>query len=339
VASRECEDKIIYLSNNIYTRQEQKMLTLPSLEEIKTAANRLKKITVHTPLVQTTQKELYLKPETLQPVKSFKIRGVYNAVATLSQEQRKKGLSTMSSGNTAIALGWVAKHFNVPAKTVVPDTTPANKIQKMKSYGVDVITKSLEDIFIWHSKKGWEQDSANFIHPWHNRDLHAGHGTIGLEIFEDLPEIETVYVPVGGGGLITGVGNSLKLLKPGVRVVGVESEACPNLSESFKAGKGVTVSVGDTVCEGTAAPLITEEMYPILKELVDESVTVSEKAVKKSMKDIMLTHKLIVEGSGALAYTAAMQDEHVDRGKSVCLVTGGTVDARKIVSILTDPEL
>jgi len=314
-------------------------LTLPTLDEIKGAANRLKNITVHTPLIRHSEKELYLKPETLQPVKSFKIRGVYNAVANLSPEQREKGLSTMSSGNTAISLGWIAKHFGVPAKTLVPDTTPVSKLKKIKSYGVEITYISMEDFPDWHSEKRWEKDSAFFIHPWHNHDLHAGHGTIGLEIMYDLPDVETVYVPVGGGGLITGVGNALKLLNPEIRVVGVESEECPNLTESFKAGKGVSVDVGDTICGGTSVPFLTDEMYPLLKHLVDDSVTVSEKAVKRSMKDLMLNHKLIVEGSGALALTAALQEPVDNRGKSVCVITGGTIDTEKIVAILSDPDL
>jgi threonine dehydratase len=151
-----------------------------------------------------------------------------------------------------------------------------------------------------------------------------------------------VFVPswfVGGGRLIVGVSNALKLLNSEARVVGVESEACPNLTESFKAGKGVAVDIGDTICGGTAAPMITGEMYPLLTKLVDESVAVTEKAVKRVMKDLMLNHKLIVEGSGSLALTAALQDSFEVRGKSVCLITGGTIDTEKIVKILSDPDL
>ena len=198
-------------------------ITLPSLDEIKEASKRLKNITVHTPLVQYNEtSDIYLKPETLQPVKSFKLRGVYNAAAFLPEEQRKKGLSTMSSGNTAIALGWTGRHFGVPAKTFVPDTTPSIKIATMESYGMEVVKLPFDDFLKWMNEKGWEKESYNFIHPWHNRDFLAGNGTIGLEIIADMPTVETVYLPVGGGGLITGVGNALKLLNPNIKVVGVE---------------------------------------------------------------------------------------------------------------------
>lgn len=316
------------------------MLTLPILDEIQTAANRLRNITIHTPLIRyNPHNEIYLKPETLQPVKSFKLRGVFNAVANLSQDQREKGLTTISSGNTALALGWTAQYFGVHAKTYVPDTTPTSKIEAINSYGMEVVIIPRDGLMNFFHDKGWEKDSAIFIHPWHNRDLQAGHGTIGLEIIADLPEVKTVYIPVGGGGLISGVGNALKLLNPDIRVVGVESEVCASLYASFKAGKGIEIPPGDSICDGSAVPIITDEMYPLLRQVVDDSVIVSEKSVKKTMKDLILRHKLIVEGSGALATTAAIQESTDIQGKSVCLITGGTIDTEKLMTLLSDPSL
>lgn len=315
-------------------------LTLPSLDEVKEASKRLKNITIHTPLIRYNEaSDIYLKPETLQPVTSFKLRGVYNAAACLSKDKLGKGLSTMSSGNTAIALGWTGRYLGVPAKTYVPDTTPSIKIVTMESYGMEVVKLSLDDFMKWFHDKGWEKESHNFIHPWHNRDLQAGHGTIGLEIVADMPNVETVYVPVGGGGLISGVGNVLKLLNSEIRVVGVESEACASLYWSFDAGKPVEIKCNDSICDGSAVPLITDEMYPLLRKVVDDSVTVSEKDVKKTMKTMMLKYKLVVEGSGALATTAALQESAEIRGISVCIISGGSVDTDKIVAILTDPNL
>ena len=313
---------------------------MPSLQEIRDAKKRLENITIHTPLIKYDEtNQIYLKPETLQPVKSFKLRGVFNAAACLPKDQREKGLSTMSSGNTAIALGWTGRHFGVTAKTFVPDTTPSIKIETMESYGMEVVKMPFDEMVKWINEKGWEKEPNNFIHPWHNRDLQAGHGTMGLEILSDLPDVETVYVPVGGGGLISGVGNALKLLNPDVRVVGVESEACAGLYAAFAAGKAVQIHGSETICDGSNVPLITEELYPLLRKVVDDSVTVSEKDVKKTMKALMLKHKLIVEGSGALA-TAATLHEPVDgRGKSVCIISGGSVDTEKIISVLTDSSL
>lgn len=315
-------------------------LSLPTLDEIKNASKRLKNITIHTPLIRYNEtNDIYLKPETLQPVTSFKLRGVFNAVANLTPQQRENGLSTMSSGNTALALGWTARHFGIPSKTYIPESTPAVKIEAMKSYGMEIVKFPMDEFIFWMNSRGWEKEPEVFIHPWHNRDLQAGHGTIGLEIMADLPDIETVYVPVGGGGLISGVGNALKLLNPEIRVVGVESEACASLYASFDAGEGVQIKCSASICDGSAVPLITEEMYPLLRKVVDDSITVSEKDVKKTMKTLMLKHKLVIEGSGALATTAALQEPVESRGKSVCLITGGSIDTEKIVAILTDPDL
>lgn len=315
-------------------------VSLPTLDEVKEASKRLKNITIHTPLIRYDEtSNIYLKPETLQPVKSFKLRGVFNAAARLPKKQREKGLSTISSGNTAIALGWTGRYFGVPAKTYVPDTTPSIKIASMESYDMQVVKLPFDKLLEWFHEKGWERESYNFIHPWHNKDLQAGHGTMGLEIMADMPDVETVYVPVGGGGLISGVGNALKLLDPDVRVVGVESEACASLFASFDAGAAVEIKSSETICDGSNVPLITDEMYPLLRKVVDDSVTVSEKDVMKTMKVLMLKHKLIVEGSGALATTAALQEPLENRGKSACIISGGSIDTDKILKILTDTNL
>jgi len=195
----------------------------------------------------------------------------------------------------------------------------------------------MRDYILGH---GWESEPYAFIHPWFDHDFRAGHGTIGLEIIADMPDVETIYIPVGGGGLICGVGSALKELKSSVHVVGVEPEACPALYESFQAGKGgIWVTMSETICDGVGAPLITEEMYPLLRQVVDDVVIISEKAVKKAMKHLMLRNKLIVEGAGALSVAAAVREPFEKRGKSVCLLTGGSIDIDKLVAILDDPSL
>jgi threonine dehydratase len=326
-----------------YKGNEIKMLELSTLKEIQTAAKRLKDIIIRTPLVPLhsykTKGNILLKPETLQPVNSFKLRGVFNAVASLNQEQRQKGIRTESSGNTAQALGWTAQYFGVPASSVLPDSVPASKLEAIKSYGVEPILLPFEECISYLLEHCWEREPYAFIHPWHNQDLRAGNGTIGLEIITDLPDVDTVYVPVGGGGLICGVGSALKELNPSVKVIGVEPEACPKLYESFQAGKGVKINVEETICDGVATLLITDEMYPLLRRVVDDVVLVSEKAVKKAMKRLMLRNKLVVEGAGALSVAAAVQEHFDDRGKAVCLITGGSIDTDKLVAILADPSL
>ena len=320
------------------------MLKLTTIKETEEAAERLKNVIVRTPLVPLhsyeTKENIFLKPETLQPVTSFKLRGVFNAVASFTKEQRQKGLSTFSAGNTAQALGWVAQYFGVSARSIMSEMVPASKIEAIKSYGVDAIILPSEEMRSYVLEHGWKREPYAFIHPWFDHDLRAGHGTIGLEIIADLPDVDTVYIPVGGGGLICGVGSALKELKPSVRVVAVEPEACPALYESFQAGKGgFWITLTETICDGVAAPFITNEMYPLLRRVVDEVLLVSEKAVKKAMKHLKLRNKMIVEGAGALSVAAAIGESFEDHGKAVCLVTGGSIDTDKLIAILNDPSL
>ena len=319
------------------------MLEPPTLEEIQTAADRIKGVVVRTPLVPLhtygTEQDVFLKPEILQPITSFKLRGMFNAVASMSEKERRKGLSTISSGNTAKALGWVAGYFGVKARSVMPDRVPASKIEAVRSYGTEPIMVTEEVLREYIFVRGWEQEPFSFIHPWHDHAFRAGNGTIGLEIITDLPEVETVYVPVGGGGLATGVGSALEALKPSVRVVGVEPEVCPALYESLRAGKGVTVDRGETICDGASVPFITDEMFPLLRRVLDDVVLVTEKVVKKTLKRIMFGNKMIVEGAGALSVAGAIEQTQEERGKSVCLLTGGSIGKEILLNILNDPSL
>jgi len=304
------------------------------ITEIEAAAERLRDIVTRTPLVPLHDgRGIWLKPETLQPVTCFKIRGVYNAVALLSADERARGLSTVSAGNTAQALAWTGRQFGVPARSLMPDTAPAAKIEAVKRYGGEAVLVPRAEIFRFLKEAGWEREPYAFIHPWTNRDLMIGHGTIGLEILSDLPQVETVYVPVGGGGLIGGVGSALKAALPSVRVVAVEPRGCPALHESLRQGKPVTVEC-HTICDGVAVPYITDEMFPVLREVVDETVLVEEKDVVSTIRRLALDNRLIVEPSAALSVAAALATAEDRRGRSVCLVTGGSIDTEKLVEIL-----
>jgi len=217
------------------------------------------------------------------------------------------------------------------------ESVPASKIEAIKSYGVETIILPYEEMRSYVLGHGWESEPYAFIHPWFDHDFRAGHGTIGLEIIADLPDVETVYIPVGGGGLICGVGSALKELKPSVRVVGVQPEASPALYEAFQKGGGVWTIRGETISD-ISAPIV-DEMYPLLRQVVDDVVLVSEKSIKKAMKHLMLRNKLIVEGAGALSVAAAVREPSEKRGKSVCILTGGSIDIDKLVAILNDPKL
>lgn len=319
------------------------MLDLPKLDEIQRAAVRLGDIIIHTPLVPLhsydMKQSILLKPEVHQSVTSFKLRGVFNAVASLDPEQRQRGVNTVSAGNTAQALGWAALYFGVPARSVMPETAPTSKIEAARSYGVTPVLLPVEECLRYITERGWEQEPYAFIHPWTNRAVIAGHGTIGLEIIADLPDVDSVFIPVGGGGLICGVGSALKALKPSVRVIGVEPEACPALHESFQAGKPMWVTARETICDGVAVPFITDEMYPLLRKVVDDVMLVSENSVKTAIKRLALRNKLVVEGAGALSVAAAIASPADERGKTVCLVTGGSIDPDKLIEILNNPTL
>lgn len=314
----------------------------PTLSEIQSAARLLRGVIVHTPLVPWHEFEgaagILLKPEILQPVTSFKIRGVFHAVARLAPQERARGLSTVSAGNTAQALAWTGRHFGVPARSLMPDTAPAAKIEAVRRYGGEPVLVPVAELFRFLEQRGWEREPYAFIHPWTHHDLMVGHGTMGLEILADRPDVETVYVPVGGGGLIAGVGSALKALRPEVRVVAVEPEGCAALHESLRQGRPARVDCRTALCDGVAVPYLTEEMFAILRGIVDDVVLVSESAVAEAIRRLALGNRLIVEGAGALAFAAAWATPRERRGLSVCLVTGGSIDTARLLEILSRPS-
>lgn len=314
------------------------MLDPPKLDAVREAADRLRGIALHTPLVplhnHDHRDDILLKPEIHQPVTSFKIRGIYNAVALLTPESRARGLSTVSAGNTAQALAWTARRFNVTARAVMPDTAPVTKIEAVKHYGGQPVLVPTEEVFRFLKGHAWENEPYAFIHPWTNPDVMTGHGTIGLEIMTDGPDVDSVYVPVGGGGLIGGVGAAIKALNPHVRVIAVEPEGCPALYESFKQNRPAAVDCR-TLCDGVAVPYITDEVFPVLRRVVDDVALVSESAVKQTIKRLALGNRLIVEGSAALSVAAALADGAADRGRCVCILTGGSIDLDKLLPILS----
>ena len=309
----------------------------PTLSEIEAAARRIASVIVHTPLVELHAHDagIQLKPEILQPAGSFKIRGIYNAALELGEAKRRAGLSTVSAGNTAKALAWCGRHFHVAARSVMPDSAPRTKIDAVRALGGTPVLVPMADVFRFLREHGWEREPYAFVHPWTNHDVHTGHGSLGLEILADMPDVETVFVPVGGGGLFAGVASALKAAKPSVRVIAVEPAGCPSLHSAIRAGKPVDVEC-DTMCDGVAVPYMTEEMFPLLRDLADEVALVSEDDVRKAIRLLATANHIIAEGAGALATAAALNTPRTERGQTVCLVTGGSIDAAKLVEILRE---
>ena len=319
--------------------EESAAVLPPTLDEIEAAAELLRDVVVPTPLVPLHDPDgsagIWLKPEIHQVVGSFKIRGVFHAVARLAEVDRRRGLSTVSAGNTAHALAWTGRYFGVPARSLMPETAPRTKVEAMRALGGTPILVPVEEVFRFLRESRWELEPYAFVHPWTGRDVVIGHATLGLEILAAMPDVETVFVPVGGGGLLAGVGAALAARAPSVRVVAVEPEGCPSFHAACRAGHPVTVPC-DTICDGVAVPYVTDEMFPLLRELVDDVVLVPEAEVRATIRRLAVRERIVAEGAGALALAAALAQPAAERGRTVCLVTGGNIDAADLAAILRD---
>ena len=314
------------------------MSETPSLSEIETAARALAKVLPRTPCVRSKTtgiewKPISLKLETFQPVGSFKIRGILHCVAAMTDAERQRGLLTVSAGNTAQALAWAGRHFGVRAESVMPETAPSNKIEAVHRLGGTTRLMPMHEVFRFMKEELWTDEPSAFVHPWTDTDVACGHGSLGLEILTDVPDVDSVYVPVGGGGLLAGVGAALKASRPEVRVVAVEPEGCPSFTRSLAAGHPVEVDC-NTICDGVAVPYTTEQMFPILRELCDETMLVSEVNVRSAVRRLALEDKVVAEPAGALALAAALEDAPERRGHAVCIVTGGSIDGGQLADIL-----
>ncbi len=309
----------------------------PSLADIEEAARRISGAVLRTPLVRYktmgAKDSIWLKPESLQPVGSFKLRGVLNWARSLSAAELGRGVSTQSAGNTAQALGYVARLLGVPARSLLPDSAPKVKVDGVRSYGVTPVPVPFSALMDYVFDKGWEDEPYSFLNPWGDRAMLAGSGTIGMEILEDLPEVEAVYVPVGGGGLVSGIGSAVKALKPGIEVIGVQSQACPSLGAAMDAGRPTWVETGETICDGTMVPVVVDEMFPLVTSVVDRVVLVSEDAVRRAVAALAMGNKLVVEGSGAMSVAAALGDGP-DRPVA-CILSGGSIGSERLAEILT----
>jgi threonine dehydratase len=311
-----------------------------SLTAIRRAAALQGGAVVRTPLVPHRgalegDGELLLKLETFQPIGSFKLRGVYSAVAAMSARGRAAGLMTVSAGNTAQALAWCGRRFGVAAHCLMPETAPAAKIEAVQRLGGVPILRPREEVFRYLREAGWQREPTSFVHPWIDPRVVAGHGSLGLELYEDRPDLEAVYLPVGGGGLLAGVASALTALRPGIEIVAVEAAGCPALAVALEQDRPVEVPCR-TICDGIAVPYVTEEMFPLLRALVDEVVLVDDEETRAAMRSLALDDKLVAEPSGAIALAAARKRRAARRARPVeaCIVSGGSVDPALLADVL-----
>jgi threonine dehydratase len=285
----------------------------------------------HTPLIPTPAGG-FLKLESLQPTGSFKVRGFFAAAHLVDREQVARGLLTVSAGNAALACAYVARELGVPCRVVMSDTAPALKLNGVRNLGAEAVLMPRDRMHEWISTHAWEHDREVFIHPFADEAVITGHSTIVPEILADLPDVERVFVPVGGGGLICGIALGFAALKPDVAVVGVQSDGYPLWQQAF-AVNGPPRLTPDTIADGTSAPF-DPVMFERLGALVSEWVLVPEATVRRTVARMATDVKVVAEGAGALAYAAM-----VDAGatpRTVAILSGGNLDGSRLAELLTE---
>ena len=316
---------------------DTKMLTLERFEE---ASDLVRKVTQETKLVYSdfystqTGNKVYFKPENMQLTGAYKLRGAYYKISTLSDEERAKGLITASAGNHAQGVAYAAKCFGVKAVIVMPTTTPLIKVNRTKGYGAEVVLYG--DVYDEACEKAYELAKENgytFIHPFDDPAVATGQGTIAMEIIKELPVVDYILVPVGGGGLATGVSTLAKLLNPKIKVIGVEPEGANCLQESVKAGKVLTLDHVSTIADGTAVKTPGSRIFPYLQKNLDDIITVPDEELVVAFLDMVENHKMVVENSGLLT-VAALKHLDVKGKKIVSILSGGNMDVITMSSVV-----
>ena len=313
------------------------MLTLDKFEE---ASKIVKEVTTDTKLIysdflsEKTGNQVYLKPENMQFTGAYKVRGAYYKISTLSQEDREKGLITASAGNHAQGVAYAAKKFGAKATIVMPTTTPLIKVNRTKSYGAEVVLYG--DVYDEACAKAYElaeEHGFTFIHPFDDPVVATGQGTIAMEIFKELPLVEYILVPIGGGGLATGVSTLAKLLNPKIKVIGVEPAGANCMQASIEAGKVTTLPTVNTIADGTAVKTPGENIFPYIQENIDEIITVEDDELIGAFLDMVENHKMVVENSGLLT-VAALNKLDVKDKKIVSILSGGNMDVITMSSVV-----
>jgi threonine dehydratase len=332
-------------------------LRLPTLADIEAARDRLADLAIRTPLIRLpqhsesgvaarssegappshesriTSHEIFLKLENLQPIGSFKIRGAGNAMRRLTADALHDGVCTASAGNMAQGVAWCAREMGVSCRVIVPDTAPAAKIDAVEALGAEVIPVPFAawwNVMETHDTRGVP---GVFIHPVENNDVMAGNGTIALEIAEDLPHIDAVVVPFGGGGLISGIGSGIRALKPSCQVIAAEVETAAPLRASLDAGEARAITRTPSFIDGIGGASVLPAMWPLVRQVVEGSVVVTLDDVAEAIRMLVRHARIVAEGAGAAALAAALTGRAGAR-RIVCVVSGGNIDPAVLASIL-----
>ncbi len=312
-------------------------MTIESFEEAGECVNQViqeTKLIYSDYFSKQSGNRIYLKPENMQKTGAFKIRGSFYKISTLTEEERKKGLITASAGNHAQGVAYAAKSYGCRAVIVMPESTPLMKINRTKSYGAEVLLHgSVYDEAYACACELAEKEGYTFIHPFDDPVVATGQGTIAMEIIRDLPLVDLILVPIGGGGLAAGVSTLAKLLNPKIRVIGVEPEGAACMKASLKAGKIVTLPELDTIADGTAVKTPGEHIFPYIQKNVDDILTVSDDELIVAFLDMVENHKMVVENSGLLS-VAALRQLKVKNKKIVAILSGGNMDIITMSSVV-----
>ena len=313
------------------------MLTLEKFEE---ASEKVKEVVLPTNLIyseyfsEQTGNKVYFKPENMQYTGAYKVRGAYYKISTLSEEEREKGLVTASAGNHAQGVAYAAKLYGVPATVVMPTTTPLIKVNRTKGYGAKVVLHgSVYDEACQYALELAKKEGATFVHPFNDEVVATGQGTIAMEIFKELPTVDIILVPIGGGGLVAGVSTLAKLLNPNIKVIGVEPAGASCMKASLDAGKVITLPDVNTIADGTAVKTPGDIVFPYIQKNIDEIIAVEDQELIVNFLDMMENHKMLVENSGLLTVAAL---KHLDcKGKKiVSILSGGNMDVITLSSVV-----
>ncbi|WP_315029220.1 threonine ammonia-lyase [Capnocytophaga leadbetteri] len=310
------------------------------LQDFTTAREHLQKVLLPTHLIyspifsEESGNQIYIKPENLQKTGAFKIRGAYNKINKLTEEEKKRGVIASSAGNHAQGVAYAARELGIKAVIVMPKTTPLIKVQSTKKYGAEVVLYGdVYDDAYQKAKELEAQEGYVFVHPFDDIDVLEGQGTIALEILEEMPDAEVIVVPIGGGGLISGIAAAAKMIKPDIKIIGVEPSGAASATEALKKNKVVTLPEANTIADGTAVKRIGDLTFNCIKQYVDEVVTVDDYELTEAFLLLAEKHKLIAENSGILPLAALKK--LTERGKKVVpVVSGGNIDVLMISSMI-----
>ena len=313
---------------------------MSKIQNFITAREKLSKVLLKTSLIHSpifskeSGNEVFIKPENLQKTGSFKIRGAYNKITNLSDEEKKKGVIASSAGNHAQGVAYGAKESGIKAVIVMPKSTPLIKVESTKQYGAEVVLHGdVYDDAFKKAKELEEKEGYIFVHPFDDEDVIYGQGTIALEILEELPETDIILVPIGGGGLISGIACAAKILKPEIKIIGVEPDGAASAYEAIKEDKVIELKEANTIADGTAVKKIGNITFEYIKKYVDEIITVSDYELMEAFLLLVEKHKIIAENSGILSLAALKKLKEKNK-KVVSVVSGGNIDVLMISSMI-----